>query len=116
MQREVDRVEQRERRAKGVPCDDDGGCAVVLLEQGQHRCENRLGRPGWGSGYNKGGKLKQKWSAIFPHSLCVFVCESLVHQDRRWYTGKEVRVQGLREKVDVGQICETERAGPSGQA
>ena len=39
--------------------------------------------------------------------LCVFLRESVVNLDRRWYAREERRVQAVEEKVDVGQICET---------
>ena len=39
----------------------------------------------------------------------MFFRESFVDLDRRRYTGKEIRIQALGEKVEVGQICETER-------
>jgi hypothetical protein len=41
-------------------------------------------------------------------SLCMLFRESFVDMDRSRDTGEEIRIQALEEKVDVGQICETE--------
>jgi hypothetical protein len=44
VQREVDRLEEREGRSEGVACYDNGRSAV-LFEEGEHRREDSFGRP-----------------------------------------------------------------------